>query len=146
MEEVARAVRHNEEPFGGIQLILSGDFCQLPCIKSDNFCFEANSWTKCIDHTVYLTEIMRQKDLEFQECLNEVRIGKLSKKTKKLLKSRLNLKLTNEFGILPTKLYSTNRSVDSLNDTELDKLSETNVEFFEYNMDIQYSKKKRNSN
>ena len=141
LEEVARTVRHNEEPFGGIQLILSGDFCQLPCIKSDNFCFEANSWTKCIDHTVYLTEIMRQKDLEFQECLNEVRIGKLSKKTKKLLKSRLNLKLTNEFGILPTKLYSTNRSVDSLNDTELDKLSETNVEFFEYDMDIRYSKK-----
>jgi ATP-dependent DNA helicase PIF1 len=141
LEEVARTVRRNVKPFGGIQLILSGDFCQLPCINSDNFCFEADSWDKCIDHTIYLTEIMRQKDIEFQECLNEVRIGKLSKTTKKLLKSRLNIKLTNEFGILPTRLYSTNRSVDSLNDTELDKLSETNVEFFEYNMDIKYAKK-----
>jgi ATP-dependent DNA helicase PIF1 len=141
LEEVARTVRRNLKPFGGIQLILSGDFCQLPCINSDNFCFEADSWDKCIDHTIYLTEIMRQKDIEFQECLNEVRIGKLSKTTKKLLKSRLNIKLTNEFGILPTRLYSTNRSVDSLNDTELDKLSETNVEFFEYNMDIKYAKK-----
>ena len=33
----------------GIQLILSGDFCQLPCIDSNNFCFEAKSWDKCID-------------------------------------------------------------------------------------------------
>ena len=139
LEEIARLIRHNNNPFGGIQLILSGDFCQLPCINSDNFCFEANSWNKCIDHTSYLTEIMRQKDIEFQECLNEVRIGKLSKKTKNLLQSRLNFKLTNNFGILPTKLYSTNSSVDSLNNEELDKLSENNP-FFEYDMNIKYSK------
>ena len=43
LENVARRLRHNEQPFGGIQLILSGDFCQLPCINSDDFCFESKS-------------------------------------------------------------------------------------------------------
>lgn len=136
LENIARRVRHNEEPFGGIQLILSGDFCQLPCINSDDFCFESKSWDKCVQHTVYLTEIMRQKDIEFQECLNNIRVGLLSKKTKKILKSRLNVELKNEFGIKPTKLYSTNCSVDYINNKELDILAESDPDFYEYNMEI----------
>ena len=36
LEEIARNIRRDERPFGGIQLILSGDFCQLPCIDSNN--------------------------------------------------------------------------------------------------------------
>ena len=136
LENIARRVRRNEEPFGGIQLILSGDFCQLPCINSDDFCFESKSWEKCIENTIYLTEIMRQKDLEFQECLNNVRIGLLPDKTINLLKSRLNVRLDNKFGIKPTKLYSTNYSVDYINNKELDKLAENDPEFYEYNMEI----------
>ena len=37
IEEIARAVRKSGWPFGEIQLILSGDFCQLPCVDTDNF-------------------------------------------------------------------------------------------------------------
>ena len=136
LENVARRIRHNEEPFGGIQLILSGDYLQLPCVNSDDFCFEAKSWEKCVEQTVYLTEIMRQKDLEFQNCLNDVRVGLLPKKTRKLLKSRVGAELTNDFGIKPTKLFSTNYSVDYINDKELDLLAESNPDFFEYNMEI----------
>lgn len=136
LENIARRIRHNEEPFGGIQLILSGDFLQLPCINSDNFCFESESWNKCIEHTVYLTEIIRQKDVEFQECLNNVRVGLLPKKTRKLLQTRVGAELTNEFGIKPTKLFSTNVSVDYINNKELDKLAEKDLEFYEYNMEI----------
>lgn len=136
LENVARRLRRNEQPFGGIQLILSGDFCQLPCINSDDFCFESKSWEKCVDHTVYLTDIMRQSDIEFQECLNNIRIGLLPKKTRKLLNSRVGVQLKNEFGIKPTKLFSTNYSVDYINNKELDYLSETNPDFYEYNMEI----------
>lgn len=136
LENIARRVRRNDEPFGGIQLILSGDFCQLPCINSDDFCFESKTWGKCIDHTVYLTEIMRQKDREFQECLNNIRIGLLPEKTIKLLNSRLNVRLKNEFGIKPTKLYSTNYSVDYINNKELDKLAKKDPDFYEYNMEF----------
>ena len=136
LENAARRIRHNEEPFGGIQLIISGDFLQLPCVNSDNFCFESKSWRKCIEHTVYLTEIIRQKDVEFQECLNNVRVGLLPKKTRKLLQTRIGAELTNEFGIKPTKLFPTNSSVDYINNKELDKLAEKDIDFYEYNMEF----------
>lgn len=136
LEALARRVRRNEEPFGGIQLILSGDFLQLPCIGSDDFCFESDTWTRCVEHTIYLTEIMRQKDVEFQECLNNIRVGLLPKKTRKLLKTRLGIELKNDYGIKPTKLFSTNFSVDYINNKELDALAEEDPDFYEYNMEI----------
>jgi len=137
LEYIARAVRRNEMPFGGIQLILSGDFCQLPVVKCPDFCFEAKSWEECVDNTIYLTEIIRQSEKDFQGCLNNVRLGKLDKKTRKLLQSRVGVKLENKHGIKPTELYSTNRNVDVINEREMDKLAETGIEFREYEMDIQ---------
>ena len=136
LEALARRVRRNEEPFGGIQLILSGDFLQLPCVNSDNFCFESDSWSKCVTNIIYLTEIMRQRDVEWQECLNNVRVGLLPKKTRKLLKSRVNQELSNEYGIKPTKLFSTNYSVDYVNNKELDALAVNDLDFYEYSMEI----------
>jgi ATP-dependent DNA helicase PIF1 len=135
LEEIARIVRKNDKPFGGIQLILSGDFCQLPCIGSDKFCFESKTWDICLDNTIYLTQIVRQSENDFQICLNNVRLGKLPKETKKILKDCLNKKIDNSFGIKPTKLFSTNRSVDEINEQELDILAETGIEFKEYNME-----------
>ena len=136
LEYVARRIRHNEAPFGGIQLILSGDYCQLPCINSDNFCFESKSWTECVEETVYLTEIMRQKNIDFQECLNNIRLGYIPKKTRKLLNTRVGVELKNDFGIKPTKIFSTNYSVDYINNKELDALAVSNPDFYEYNMEV----------
>jgi ATP-dependent DNA helicase PIF1 len=136
LEALARRVRRNEEPFGGIQLILSGDFLQLPCINSDDFCFESDVWSRCVDHTFYLTEIMRQKDVKFQECLNNIRVGLLPTETRELLNTRVGVKLTNDFGIKPTKLFSTNYSVDYTNNKELDALAQNEPDFYEYDMEI----------
>jgi len=138
IEEIARRVRYNENPFGGIQLVLSGDFLQLPCVSSDSFCFETETWSKCIpkNNIIYLDEIMRQENEEFQNCLNNIRVGYIPRKTRKLLETRIGIELTNDFGIKPTKLFSTNYSVDIINNEELDKLAESDVEFFEYNMEI----------
>lgn len=136
LEEIARIIRHNDSPFGGIQLILSGDFCQLPAIGSDNFCFESKKWKECINQTIYLTEIMRQKNKDFQECLNNIRLGIISKNTRKLLNSRINSEIKNDFGIKPTKLYCTNHSVDTINNQELDKLAENDPDFYEYNIEL----------
>jgi len=135
LEEIAREVRKDPRPFGGIQIVLSGDFLQLPCVGTDKFCFQAKSWDKCITHTVYLNEIIRQGDTTFQELLNNVRIGQLTKKDKKVLTSRIGAKLKNGFGIQPTKLYSKNREVDRVNNEELDKLAEDGREFMEYVME-----------
>jgi len=136
LEEIARIVRRNTSPFGGIQIVLSGDFLQLPCVGTDRFCFEAKSWNKCITRTVYLNEIMRQGDNVFQDVLNKVRVGDVDDQVKKVLDSRIGAKLSNEFGIKPTCLYSQNRDVNIINDKELDKLAEDGRQFYEYKMDI----------
>lgn len=144
IEEIARIIRKSKLPFGGIQVILSGDFCQLPVVGSDKFCFEADSWNFCIEETVYLTEIIRQGDKTFQDVLNNVRLGNINDKVKDLLKQRKDINLKNDFGIMPTKLYSTNIDVDRINDIELDKLAEKGVTFYEYEMDTHVNAKVSN--
>lgn len=137
LEEIARILRKNTLPFGGIQLIISGDFCQLPCIDSNQFCFSAKSWNKCINHTCYLTEIIRQHDTTFQKCLNEVRIGDLSQDSINLLQTRVGAKLTNTFGIQPTRLFPLNKDVDTINSNELDKLASKGTVFYQYDIEFE---------
>lgn len=150
LEQVARNIRRKnlprmlkeeeipEQAFGGIQLILSGDFLQLPVVGDENrFCFESESWNKCIQHTIELTENMRQSDSEFQDILADIRYGKITKKAKKFLQSRIGVELKNELGIKPTRIYTTNASVDIMNEKELDKLSQDN-EFYQYDMEIYF--------
>lgn len=136
LERVARIVRGNEEPFGGVQLVLSGDFLQLPCVGTSDFCFQAKSWERCVSHTVNLDEIIRQGDKTFQTCLNEIRLGSLSETTKQILNQRVGAVLDNGYGIKPTKLYSMNVDVDKENDLALDELAETGIPFFRYEMEV----------
>ena len=82
LEEVARIMRNNGRPFGGIQLVITGDFFQLPPVPEGNrmarFAFEAGTWTTSIEHTIALHHVFRQKDPEFAGMLNEMREGRLS--------------------------------------------------------------------
>ena len=143
LENLARLVRKNERPFGGIQLVLTGDFLQLPAVSSDEFCFQSKSWKSCVDEVVYLTENFRQDDLVLQKCLNEIRLGEISENTLEILNSRVGVKLTNELGIIPTKIYSLNKDVDYENQKEMDKLLIKNkdLEFFEYELEYNVLKK-----
>lgn len=148
LESVARCVRNIDKPFGGIQLILSGDFLQLPVVNSDKFCFESDKWNECMPNIIYLTEIMRQKEVEFQKCLNSVRVGEVTEQARELLDSRIGIKLKNNYGIKPTRLYTTNNCVDYINDKEMDELYEKGAEFYEYEIDITLSnilKRKKNN-
>ena len=63
LEIIARQIRHHNEPFGGIQLILIGDFCQLPPAGKtvSLYTFEAQTWSKCVNKTVNLKQVYRQK-------------------------------------------------------------------------------------
>jgi len=143
LENLARVIRKNDKPFGGIQLMLTGDCLQLPVVNNDKFCFEAKSWKDCVDNVIYLTENFRQDDPKFQKCLSEVRIGKLSKESFALLKTRENANLSNELGIFPTKLYSLNKNVDEENQIEVNKLftKNTDLDFYEYNLEHDILKK-----
>jgi ATP-dependent DNA helicase PIF1 len=82
LEQIARAIRNNGRPFGGIQLVITGDFFQLPPVPDAHtvakFAFDAATWTTCIQHTILLTHVFRQKDPTFANMLNEIRLGKLT--------------------------------------------------------------------
>lgn len=122
LEEIARLIRNNNKPFGGIQLILSGDWLQLPNIDSEYYAFESKSWNKCIDITVYLKKILRQKNIHFQYILNLIRIGNINSEVKETLLSRVNKNLDNPYGIKPTKLFCINSDIERINNNELNKL------------------------
>jgi ATP-dependent DNA helicase PIF1 len=69
LEGIARMMRNNGRPFGGIQLVITGDFFQLPPVpdfenksRGAKFAFDAGTWSTAIHHTIGLTEVFRQKD------------------------------------------------------------------------------------
>lgn len=145
LELIARSLR-SSEPFGGIQLILTGDFLQLPNIsQKDMFCFNAESWNRCIgDNVMYLdVNFRQQEDNEYQGCLSEVRNGILSAKSLELLQSRVDASLTNDFGIKPTKIYALNRDVDRENEFQNNLFYEKDStwEYVQYDLDYQVYKK-----
>ncbi len=82
LEHVARVIRNNGSPFGGIQLVVTGDFFQLPPVpekdRAAKFSFDAATWNTCIEHTILLTHVFRQKDATFAEMLNQMRLGRLT--------------------------------------------------------------------
>lgn len=136
LEALARTLRRNEQPFGGIQLVITGDFFQLPPVaeagRDAKFTFEAQSWNRCVTHTIKLTNVFRQKDqglkprdccliVEFITMLNEMRLGKLSQESVMKFKS---LQRTPKFedNIEPTELYPRREEVDRANDARMRSL------------------------
>lgn len=116
LDYIARRVRKDiNTRFGGLQLILVGDFCQLPPVSTKmTFLFETPTWSTLIDETHNLTEIIRQPDPVFQTILTEARMGELSDASIAILRSRMNLNWQ-ENDIKPTLLYGRNTDVDKIN-------------------------------
>lgn len=142
LEKIAKMVRKSTKPFGGIQLVLTGDFCQLPCVDSEKFCFEAETWNICVNKIICMTENLRQKDLEWQTCLSEIRMGELSKATKSILKKCARRKVKSLKGIIPTMLFPLNADVETINNQYLEKLCEQNGEVNDYEMEVDLYNKK----
>jgi len=126
LELLARLLRKNDKPFGGIQIILSGDFLQLPPVNSDNFCFESSVWKAIVNKTYYFEKIIRQSNTEFQNVLNKIRIGVVDEEVKNLLDSRLIKNLSEleskDTNIKPTILLSKKDKVKEYNFREQEKL------------------------
>jgi ATP-dependent DNA helicase PIF1 len=152
--KLAKALRKNTEPWGGIQVILSGDFFQLPPIvkvghdesvqnnKSykSHFCFDAESWNECIpsSNIIQLTQIFRQTDQEFIDCLNELRRGICSDSTMATLKPAIQrgdelgkknqgnassiCSFSNEFELTSTYLLPRKLEVEEMNKSKLAEL------------------------
>ena len=140
LEILAKRIRKNESPFGGIQIILSGDFLQLPPVKSNNFCFESFTWDMVIDKTFYFDKIIRQNDINLQNVLNNIRVGIINDDVKNMLNGRLNKDLINESGIIPTLLFSKKSMVLKYNENELQKLIDNGNENYTYTSYYEFGK------
>ena len=118
-------IRRDPKPFGGLHIVITGDFCQLEPV-SGTYCFKSEEWTRSALKTIYLHKLVRQDgDLEFQRILSQLRYGKCTEKTYQRL---LQLKNT-EFGeIKPTVLYPKNFNVDIINKKEYEKLIESGAQ------------------
>ncbi|KAM6327158.1 ATP-dependent DNA helicase PIF1 [Podargus strigoides] len=126
LEAVARAVRKRDEPFGGIQLIICGDFLQLPPVCRANeetkFCFQAKSWRKCIHINMELTEVRRQTDTTFVSLLSAVRLGRCTEEVTRLLMQTTTNRSEHD-GILATRLCTHKDDVEITNERRLQQLS-----------------------
>ncbi|CAJ0849446.1 10486_t:CDS:2, partial [Entrophospora sp. SA101] len=125
LDTIAQAIRNNHRLFGGILLIVTGDFFQLLPVSKDcniKFCYESNSWTKCINHMIQLSTVFRQKESDFIGILNEIRLGIVTEKTLEIMN---RLKLPPQYpddGIHVTELYSKIDKVTSANLVFLSKI------------------------
>ncbi|KAL5495571.1 hypothetical protein ACEPAI_1034 [Sanghuangporus weigelae] len=129
MELIARSVRNDNRPFGGIQLVLSGDFYQLPPVPDQlggvmlpiKFAFEAVSWNKCVGSPIILQKVFRQEDKEFVSMLNRMRCGKIKTEDEECFLA-LSRPLTYDDGIEPTELFPLRDEVECANAARLRNL------------------------
>ncbi len=125
IDSVCQAFKKNSLPFGGIQVVMSGDFFQLPPISSGQdeaeFVYKAKVWSEMDLRVCYLDEQHRQNDKKISSILKSFRQDKVDAETIKLLTGRLNQKPKN--GVNPVRLYTHNIDVDSINNFELRKIT-----------------------
>jgi len=129
LDAIGRGVRNNHLPFGGIQVILSGDFYQLPPVGNYNdvdtmrFCFESEDWNNVFKKNcqIQLVKIFRQTDNKYISILNQVREGVVKRSSNDLLKSRVGL-IPPE-GTVITQLYPRRNSVEVINCNKMKELT-----------------------
>jgi ATP-dependent exoDNAse (exonuclease V) alpha subunit len=126
LNQVFQLVRENEQPFGGIQIVILGDFFQLPPVSHDNhvdFCFSSDAWDEADFKIFELAEIFRQSDLRFIQLLNNMRRAALNEEDLDLLHGRQNLNILEEHN--PTILVTHNYQAEKIN---IDKLRTLDAE------------------
>jgi ATP-dependent exoDNAse (exonuclease V) alpha subunit len=136
VDRVVREIRGSAKAFGGMQVILVGDFFQLPPVTkkeevaeqeslmahtSSPFAFSSPAWRALNPIVCYLEEQHRQEDQQFLEILSAIRRGEVSDDHRALLKKQY--RATKHEGA--AQLFSHNEDVNRINDEELAKIKES---------------------
>ena len=152
LNEIGKAVRGNFKPFGGIQIIFSGDFFQLPPVgdkeepDTQRFCFESEDWNSVFPREcqIQLVKIFRQTDEIYSSILNQIREGKIKRKSNDLLLQYVERPFASNLVAEPTKLYPTRNKVENINNTKMASLQGLEREFkIKYIKDIEMTKNDR---
>lgn len=133
VDRVFQIVRGNPEPFGGVQLILFGDFLQLPPVSKDiwnpaTFAFEPEAWQRAGIEVHLLTRVFRQSDQDLADAFGRLRFGETNHPSFEMLMRR-NCAALPEDGIRPTVIHTHNADVEFLNRQELRKLTTPEFSF-----------------
>lgn len=133
VDQILRGFREAHLPFGGLQVVLCGDFFQLPPVGGVGgeayFAYRSRAWHSLSLKVCYLNEQHRQADSAFLGLLNAVRRNSVTHEMIQLLKTRLADKPE---GSEITRLYTHNFDVDAQNEKELAKLAGASVEYEMY--------------
>jgi len=131
VNKICQYIKRSLRPFGGIQVICSGDFFQLPPVDRQRFdtppgeraetkfVNESEIWKSMEMKVCYLDEQHRTKDKKLHKILNYIRDSKTDKSKSLLFESQKNAK---DLKRVLTKLYTHNIDVDSINYSELSKI------------------------
>lgn len=121
-------------PFGGLQVILVGDFFQLPPVSKDRvsdakrFIFETKTFWDTVRHVVELKEVFRQTDAEFVGLLQRMRLAQMTAADVKTLQDRVGADVSH-VGVEPTMLYAKNADVDRINLERLTQIQKPKASF-----------------
>lgn len=151
IDMICRAFKKKNVPFGGMQIVMCGDFFQLPPVKKyvkkevdaaptlfaeakqadSQFVYDSSVWNDMQLHVCYLDEQHRQEDRSFLRVLNDIRNNEVSEMTTEILAERIDKEIKGY--AKPTRLFTHNTDVDAIN---LKHLAELNTEAHEYLMDL----------
>ena len=131
VERICRRFKRNDKPFGGLQVILSGDFFQLPPVrkgedKDGEIIPKSKVWQILNPAVCYLEEQFRQKDDILTGILNKIRSNQIEEGDYQILEKRIGVNIS---AFKPTKLYTHNADVDLINEKELAEINEQEITF-----------------
>ncbi|MGB4767755.1 MAG: PIF1 family ATP-dependent DNA helicase [Candidatus Saccharimonas sp.] len=126
VDQVCRMVRKKDQPFGGIQVVLSGDFFQLPPVNRNDsreggFVVNSNAWQELDPVILYLSDQFRQSEGDMLlDILTSMRANDVRRRHAEALLARAEI--TPPAGARLTELHTTNVDVDRLNERQLAEL------------------------
>ncbi|MCI1219288.1 MAG: PIF1 family DEAD/DEAH box helicase [Bifidobacterium sp.] len=156
VDQVCRSLRHSPEPFGGLQIVLSGDFFQLPPVRRpgrnndllapsaeflesreryakagrdpEGFMTESLVWDELDPVITYLTEQHRQDDGQLLTVLTDIREGGVTQEDHNVLAGRLGTQPKPDE--IAVHLFPVNKQADGLNDLQLARIAEPAHEYY----------------
>ncbi len=122
IDRIAKAMRRSHAPFGGMQIVLVGDFFQLPPIGNADtlYAFQADIWREADMHVCYLEKSYRQDEGELWSLLTQIRKQDVDEGTHMTLSDAQEFRMSD---VEPTRLYTHNADVDTINEQKLSELT-----------------------
>ncbi|WP_179992423.1 MULTISPECIES: AAA family ATPase [unclassified Acinetobacter] len=131
VNQVLKYFKESDEAFGGIQVIVAGDFFQLPPVgknderNRDKFCFMSDAWVEAKFRVCYLTEQHRQGNDYLNDILNAIRAQAISPEHRSALQATRQQNIGDNY----TRLYTHNMDVDSINFKHLNEIDQDPRQF-----------------